>query len=75
MTMHALGVPIELEAAMGTALGFRVYMVVVSAGCDLRVMGVLIGKFFKTAEMWSGSEEGSYVRLIDCCITQRQARE
>ena len=23
-----------------------------------------------SAEMWSGSEEGSYVRLIDCCITQ-----
>ena len=22
------------------------------------------------AEMWSGSEEGSYSRLIDCCITQ-----
>jgi hypothetical protein len=22
------------------------------------------------AEMWSGSEEGSYLRLIDCCITQ-----
>ena len=22
------------------------------------------------AEMWSGSEEGSYVRLKDCCITQ-----
>ena len=21
------------------------------------------------AEMWSGSEEGSYVRLIECCIT------
>ena len=21
-------------------------------------------------EMWSGSEEGSYARLIDCCITQ-----
>jgi len=21
------------------------------------------------AEMWSGSEEGSYFRLIDCCIT------
>jgi hypothetical protein len=22
------------------------------------------------AETWSGSEEGSYLRLIDCCITQ-----
>jgi len=22
------------------------------------------------AEMWSSSEEGSYLRLIDCCITQ-----
>ena len=22
------------------------------------------------AEIWSGSEEGSYSRLIDCCITQ-----
>ena len=22
------------------------------------------------AEMWSGSEEGSYLRLIDCCIPQ-----
>ena len=22
------------------------------------------------AEMWSCSEEGSYLRLIDCCITQ-----
>ena len=22
------------------------------------------------AEIWSGSEEGSYLRLIDCCITQ-----
>ena len=22
------------------------------------------------AEMWSGSEEGSYLRLIDGCITQ-----
>ena len=22
------------------------------------------------AEMWSGSEEGPYSRLIDCCITQ-----
>ena len=23
-----------------------------------------------SAEMWSGSEEGSYLKLIDCCITQ-----
>ena len=23
-----------------------------------------------SAEMWSGSEEGSYSRLTDCCITQ-----
>ena len=23
-----------------------------------------------SAEMWSGSDEGSYLRLIDCCITQ-----
>jgi hypothetical protein len=22
------------------------------------------------AEMWRGSEKGSYSRLIDCCITQ-----
>ena len=22
------------------------------------------------AEMWNGSEEGSYSRLVDCCITQ-----
>jgi hypothetical protein len=22
-----------------------------------------------SAEMWSGSEEGSYLRPIDCCIT------
>jgi len=22
------------------------------------------------AQIWSGSEEGSYLRLIDCCITQ-----
>ena len=22
------------------------------------------------AEMWSGSQEGSYFRLINCCITQ-----
>ena len=26
------------------------------------------------AEMWSGSEEGSYVRLIDSCITQLKAQ-
>ena len=25
------------------------------------------------AEMWSGSEEGSCLRLIDCCITKFQA--
>jgi hypothetical protein len=24
----------------------------------------------RIAEMWSGFEEGSYLRLIDCCITQ-----
>jgi len=23
-----------------------------------------------STEIWSGSEEGSYLRLIDCCITQ-----
>ena len=28
-----------------------------------------------SAEMWSGSEEGSCLRLVDCCITQLQARE
>ena len=28
-----------------------------------------------TAEMWSGSEEGSYLRLIYYCITQLEARE
>ena len=27
------------------------------------------------AESCSGSEEGSYSRLIDCCITQLSARE
>jgi len=27
------------------------------------------------AQIWSGSEEGSYLRLIDCCITQLLARE
>ena len=31
------------------------------------------GNFF--AEMLSGSEEGSYLRLIDLCITQLYARE
>jgi hypothetical protein len=23
-----------------------------------------------SAEMWSGSEEGSYLRIIDCCLSQ-----
>ena len=27
------------------------------------------------AEIWSGSEEDSHLRLIDCCITQLQAQE
>ena len=27
------------------------------------------------AEMWSGFEKGSYLRLIYCCITQLEARE
>ena len=30
---------------------------------------------YKSADMYSGSEEGSYLRLIDLCITQLQARE
>ena len=28
------------------------------------------GRVRDLAEMWSGSEEGSCLRLIDCCITQ-----
>ena len=28
-----------------------------------------------SAEMWSGSEEGSYLRLLDCRITHYKARE
>jgi hypothetical protein len=24
----------------------------------------------RLAEMWRGSEEGSYLRLTDCCVTQ-----
>jgi hypothetical protein len=27
------------------------------------------------AEMWSGFEEGSHLRFIECCITQFQAQE
>jgi len=27
----------------------------------------------RLAEMWSDSEEGSYLRLVDCCITQLKA--
>jgi len=33
-------------------------------------LGVVPAALYYFTEMWSGSEAGSYLRLIDLCITQ-----
>ena len=50
----------------------------VVVGSGIKVHGSGYSSQFKnkySAEMWSGSAKGAYLRLIDCCITQLEVPE